>query len=97
MATAFEALCAAYSGDDRIQKVRQGLRIGGKVFAMQVKGQIAMKLPAKRIAALAAAGKAKNLVMGGREMAEWAVITKAAPAVLAKLAEEAAEFVAAGD
>ena len=47
-----------------------GLRVGGKIFAMEVDGRLVVKLPAQRVAALTDAG-AKPFVIGKRTMREW--------------------------
>jgi YjbR len=47
-----------------------GLRVGGKIFAMEVDGRLVVKLPAERVTALTEAG-AEPFVIGKRTMREW--------------------------
>jgi hypothetical protein len=47
-----------------------GLRVGGKIFAMEVDGRLVVKLPAERVIALTGAG-AEPFVVGKRAMREW--------------------------
>ncbi len=50
----------------------EGLKINGKVFAMLVKGELVIKLPAARCAELISAGRAARFDPGhGRQMREW--------------------------
>ena len=68
-----------------------GLRVGGKIFAMEVRGQLVVKLPATRCEELVAAG-AEPFVIGKRTMREWVAVAPGAgdwPA----LAREALAFV----
>jgi TfoX/Sxy family transcriptional regulator of competence genes len=71
-----------------------GLRVGGKIFAMEVDGRLVVKLPAERVAALTEAGGAEPFVIGKRTMREWVAVEPGAhdwPA----LAREALAFVRA--
>jgi hypothetical protein len=68
-----------------------GLRVGGKIFAMLVRGRLVVKLPAERCEQLAREG-AEPFVVGRRTMSEWVAVEPGAhdwPA----LAREALEFV----
>lgn len=50
----------------------EGLRIDGKVFAMRVKGNLVVKLPARRVDELIALGVGMRFDPGhGRLMKEW--------------------------
>jgi hypothetical protein len=50
-----------------------GMKIGGKVFALQVRGRLVVKLPAAQVRALVAAGEAVPFEPSpGRRMKEWA-------------------------
>ena len=50
-----------------------GLRIGGKIFAMVVRGQLVVKLPKARVDELAEAGTSERFDRGkGQRMKEWA-------------------------
>ena len=65
----------------------RGLRVDGKVFAMEWNGAVAVKLPAGRVRALLADKKGAPLQMGSRVMKEWIVLRD--PALWPDLAEEA--------
>jgi hypothetical protein len=72
-----------------------GLRVGGKIFAMEVRGKLVVKLPAERCEELVAAGGAEPFVVGRRQMREWVAVEPGAhdwPA----LAREALAFVRPG-
>jgi YjbR len=47
-----------------------GLRVGGKIFAMLIDGELVVKLPAERCAELTAGG-ASTFQVGKRQMREW--------------------------
>lgn len=49
-------------------------KVQGRVFAYNRPEDLVVKLPKSRIDELEAAGEATRLVMGKREMAEWAVV-----------------------
>jgi hypothetical protein len=74
-----------------------GLRVHGKIFAMlSSRGQFVVKLPARRVEALIAAGNGERYDPGhGRLMKEWIVIASTSHAEWLSLAREALEFVAA--
>jgi YjbR len=68
-----------------------GLRVGGKIFAMEVRGKLVVKLPAARCEELVEQG-AEPFVVGKRQMREWVAVEPGAhdwPA----LAREALAFV----
>ena len=49
-----------------------GLKIGGKFFAMVVRGELVVKLPAGRVDELEASGTGRRFEPGrGRRMKEW--------------------------
>ena len=49
-----------------------GLRVGGKIFAMVVRGALVVKLPRERVDSLVGAGAAERFSPGtGRVMKEW--------------------------
>jgi TfoX/Sxy family transcriptional regulator of competence genes len=95
---AFGAIAATQR---RVPEVEEGrmfgataLKVGGKVFAMLVKGELVVKLPASRAAALGESGKAHPFDPGhGRIMKEWVAIPATDSAAWAKLAAEARTFV----
>lgn len=71
-----------------------GLKVGGKVFAMLVKGKLVVKLRKERVAALVAAGEGEHFDPGhGRLMKEWVAVGSGAKAGWLGLAKEAREFV----
>jgi hypothetical protein len=71
-----------------------GLRVGGRVFAMMAQGTLVVKLPRSRVDALVAAGDGERFDPGhGRTMKEWFVVTN--PNIRwPALAAEAYDFVA---
>jgi hypothetical protein len=68
-----------------------GLRVGGRIFAMEVRGKLVVKLPAERCEQLVAEG-AEPFVVGRRQMREWVAIEPGADDWRA-LAREALAFV----
>jgi hypothetical protein len=71
-----------------------GLKVGGKIFAMMVRGQFVAKLPKARVAELVAARKGAYFDPrgDGRLMKEWVAISdRKAPWL--ELAKEAYQFV----
>lgn len=71
-----------------------GLRVGGKVFAMLIQGDLVLKLPREHVDGLIDSGVAERFDPGhGRPMKEWAAIPPEQSRRWPKLAEEAFEFV----
>jgi hypothetical protein len=71
------------------------LRIGGKIFAMLVRGRLVVKLPRQRVAALIATGEGEPFDTGsGRLMKEWLSLSQTATLDWLALAQEAMDFVA---
>jgi 2-C-methyl-D-erythritol 4-phosphate cytidylyltransferase len=70
-----------------------GLRAGGKIFAMLVRGELVVKLPAQRSAALVEGPAARTFTVGQRSMREWVSIEHGGPHDWAALAGEALVFV----
>jgi len=67
-------------------------KVKGKIYAMQVRGRLVVKLPKERVAKLVAAGEAEPFDPGhGRLMKEWAVILRDDDG--GELAREARAFV----
>jgi hypothetical protein len=98
---AFAEVTRAFAADPEVSFGRlfasDGLKVGGKIFAMLVRGNLVVKLPKARVDALLAAGKAERFDPGhGRLMKEWAVILPGAGDWLA-LAREARAFVGGGN
>jgi len=73
-----------------------GLSIGGKVFAMLVKGKLVVKLPKPRVDALVASGDGERFDPrhDGRLMKEWLSVEPTSEEEWLPLAREAMEFVA---
>ena len=71
------------------------LRINNKIFAMLVGGQLVVKLPKQRVAALIASREGEPFDAGrGRPMREWLAVAPAHGEKWLPLATEALEFVA---
>lgn len=74
-----------------------GLRVGGKSFAMLVKGALVAKLPASRCRELVAAGVAEFFDPGhGRVMKEWVRVANGTSGDWRMLGEQALQFTAQG-
>ncbi len=96
----FESVAKTFSTGRAISQSKMfgspGLKIGGKVFAMQVKGKLVVKLPSKRVESLVGSGKGAYFDPGhGRVMKEWVSIEPSSGNWL-DLAREARDFVAQG-
>jgi TfoX/Sxy family transcriptional regulator of competence genes len=73
-----------------------GLKISGKVFAMQVNGALVVKLPADRAQGLVSAKQAKLFDPGhGRPMKEWVSFATGTAQAWLALADESRKYVAA--
>jgi hypothetical protein len=71
-----------------------GLRVRGKIFAMLVRDELVVKLPAERCAALVAGGSARPFDSGrGRVMKQWVTVGAARAPEWPALAREALAFV----
>jgi hypothetical protein len=74
-----------------------GLRISGKIFAMLVRDELVLKLPADRVVELSASGVGRPFDAGkGRPMKEWISVPAKARRHWAALVDEALGFVAKG-
>ena len=71
-----------------------GLSTGGKFFAIPVRGELLLKLPAARVAELVASGAAHPFQTGGRTMREWVCARPESEAACYRYMEEARAFVA---
>lgn len=69
------------------------LSVGGKVFAMNYKGNLVVKLPRDRVADLLRTGLAEPFVLGRRAMREWVAVSPRAGKDWTSIAEEARAFV----
>ncbi len=73
----------------------EALKVDGAIFAMQVQGEVVVKLPAARVAELVGAGTCAPFANGrGSPMREWAAVTD--PSVDLELTREALAFVRSG-
>jgi hypothetical protein len=71
-----------------------GLRVDSKIFAMLVRGELVLKLPASRCEELVAADAGRPFERGqGRPMREWIVVSDEVEADWLPLAREALAFV----
>ncbi len=70
-----------------------GLRVGGKIFAMLPAGELVVKLPADRCAAMIDDGKGRPFEVGARTMREWLVVRAVDPDAWADLAGDALTYV----
>jgi hypothetical protein len=69
------------------------LCVGRKVFAMIVKGELVVKLPAKRAQELVDAGKGRFHALGKKVMKEWFVSPVARNAEWVAVAKESRAYV----
>jgi hypothetical protein len=95
---AFAALGDRFAGEPDVEPgtgfgSAPGLRAGGKVFAMLPHGELVVKLPAERCAAMVEAGAARPFVVGRRTMREWVVVAGVDPDAWAALATDALAYV----
>lgn len=70
-----------------------GLRVRGKIFAMLVREELVVKLPAERSATVIEAGGAHRFKIGQRQMREWVSVDHAGLHDWTELAREALSFV----
>jgi len=70
------------------------LKVGGRIFAMLVRGALVLKLPRERVDALVASGEGMHFDAGkGKPMREWFVLSPTSTKRWLPLAEEAMDFV----
>ena len=73
------------------------LQVDGRIFAMERRGGLVLKLPAARVADLIASGAGTPFDAGkGKPMKEWVVLGDASRHEWLSLAEEALVFVGGG-
>lgn len=101
MSAAFAAVVDALTAEHGVARGRmfgaEGLKAGGQVFAMEVKGRLVVKLSAARAAALRDAGLAVAFDPGhGRLMKQWVSVAPDAGAGWEALAREALTFARGG-
>jgi TfoX/Sxy family transcriptional regulator of competence genes len=94
----FAAVIDAFARDRRVTSgtmmASVGLKVGGKIFAMLVRGDLVVKLPRERVKALVDSGLGKQFDprRDGRLMKEWVVLAGDDPPWL-EIAREAYDFV----
>lgn len=96
----FPSVARAFSGRANVESARMfgsdAFKVGGKVFCMQVRGRLVVKLSKGRADELIAASLAEPFDPGhGRVMREWVTIGSEAPVDWVALSEEAMTYVAA--
>jgi len=95
----FESVVAALSKERGVTTARMfgsdALKFKTKVFAMAVKGELVVKVPAERALALLDSRRASAFDPGhGRIMKQWVAITARARVDWCELAREALEYAA---
>lgn len=70
-----------------------GLKVGGKIFAMLIQRGLAVKLSSEDVEAATKAGRGEPLSMGRRVMKEWLLVNEP-PRKWYAIAEQARAFVA---
>jgi hypothetical protein len=99
---AFQRLAAQFLADPSVSQgtgfgTNPGLRIGGKIFAMLVRGELVAKLPKDRVDQLVAAGVGSPFDAGkGRPMKEWISVPARHSRRWKHLADEALAFISRG-
>lgn len=93
MTNSFDQVLTALGGAPGVTRGRMfgadGLKFGGRVFAMEVKGRLVVKLSASRVAELVAAGCERFDPGHGKLMREWVSVPNAGPQDWLALAREA--------
>jgi hypothetical protein len=97
----FAAVVSALSSEPGVTHGKMmasvGLKVEGKIFAMDVKGSLVVKLPASRVEELRARDLAAAFDPGhGRVMREWASVSSGARVDWVELSREALAFVRSG-
>ena len=82
-------------GQPRHRFGASGLKVGGKLFAMLVRGALVLKLPRRRVDALVTSGDGERYDprRDGRRMQEWLVLAPTSALDWLPLAREALAFV----
>lgn len=95
----FQQLAAQYTNHPTVSEgsgfgASPGLRVGGKIFAMLIRGQLVVKLPKARVDELVASGVGAQFDPGhGRLMKEWVTVSLRGDDRWNELADEAFAFV----
>jgi TfoX/Sxy family transcriptional regulator of competence genes len=94
----YAEICREHLVDPEVETSRMFgtdcLKVGGKVFAMEFRGQLVVKLNKDRAAALVAGGQAAVFDPGhGRPMQQWIAVPASSPLSWQALAAEAKDCV----
>jgi hypothetical protein len=97
----FDRVVHGFADDPEVEPPKPGsafgasaLKVRGKIFAMNSQGSLVVKLPARRVQELIAAGEGAPFDAGkGKPMKEWVRIEPARSRRWAQLAREARVFV----
>jgi hypothetical protein len=94
---AFAPVAEAFAGDPRVTSGKMmasfGLKVNGKIFAMDLRGRFVAKLPRARVDELTGSGMGLRFEPGpGRVMKEWVAVEPGAGDWV-ELAKEAYRFV----
>lgn len=95
---AFRALAARFADEADVESgtgfgSAPALRVAGKIFAMLPQGELVVKLPPERCAAMVEAAEGRLFVVGRRTMREWLVVDGLDPDSWATLADDALAYV----
>lgn len=95
----FESVAAALLTDTTVSRSKMfgaaGLKIGGKFFAVLVKGRLVVKLPQERVRSFVESGAGDYFDPGhGRLMKEWVSVRPGSARDWLRVAQEARAFVA---
>ena len=96
----FAAITAQLIGEPEVDEgtgfgSSDGLRTGGRIFAMLKAGELVVKLPAMRVAQLLEDDGVRSFVVGRRTMREWVCVRRGAHE-WETLAREALAYVRGG-
>ena len=97
--TLFDAATRQYASDRRVSSgtgfgSSAGLRVDGRIFAMLVRDELVVKLPARRVADLLSRNEGRRFEAGkGRPMREWICVAQDQAEQWPRLIDEAFEFV----
>lgn len=100
--TRYAELVKDFSGGRGVTHISEGkgfgssgqLKVGGRIFAMLVRGELVLKLPRTRVDQLVASGEGVHFDAGkGKPMREWFVLSPDSKKPWRALAQEALNFV----
>ena len=98
----YDQLVASFVGRSGVTHITEGkgfgssgqLKVGGRIFAMLVRGSLVLKLPRDRVATLVERGEGTYFDAGkGKPMREWFVLSPTSSKRWLPLGEEAFTFV----